>query len=51
VTVSCPATPRPNATTAARPKNSKGSKPCTMNYRTNPFSRPNQNKTKPLVRN
>ncbi len=40
--------PRPNATTAARSRSSKGSTPCGKNYRTNPFSTPNPNQMKPL---
>jgi len=34
---------------AARSRSSKGSKPCGPHYRTNPFSTPNPNQTKPLA--
>jgi hypothetical protein len=45
----CAIRPRRNATTAARSRSSQGSKPCGRNYRTDPFSRANPNKMKPLA--
>jgi hypothetical protein len=46
---SCAIRPRPNATTAAPSKSSNGSKPCGLNYQTNPSRRPNPNQRKTLA--